>query len=113
MALIICPGCRKKISSVTSMCPICGFHRGEMSEEQLLEFRRRQLRDRIYRLKMTSYGVMTLFVGAYGWYWWESSDFQVLPSPGPVAVVALGAVAYLVVRVLMFRARRKQRELMR
>jgi hypothetical protein len=112
MAIIQCPNCSKKISSVSSLCPHCGFQRGDVDEEQLQEFKRRKLRDHLYHLKMTSYLVMTLFLAAFGWYWWESSDFQRQPSAGPVALLAIGALAYLVIRYLLFRAKRQLRQLM-
>ena len=76
------------------------------------EFQRRQLRDHIYRLKMISYAVMTLFLAAFGWYWVESGDFQSQPSAGPIALLAVAAVAYLAMRVLLFRSRRRMRQLL-
>lgn len=112
MALIDCPECGERVSNVTRMCPHCGFHRGEVDEEQLQELQRRKLRDRIYHLKMASYAVMTLFLAAFGWYWWESGDFQQQPSAGPLALIVIGAVAYLVNRFLLFRARREMRRLL-
>ena len=75
MALINCPSCRKRISNVLNICPHCGFALGEVTEDQIREFERRKQRDRVYHLKMTSYAVMTLFVAAFGWYWWESAGF--------------------------------------
>lgn len=113
MALIDCPGCGKRVSDVTQMCPHCGLHRGEASDEQLQEFQRRRLRDRLYHLKMASYAVMTLFLAAFGWYWWESSGFQQRPSLGPMALVTVGAIAYLINRVLLFRARRAMQQLLK
>ena len=110
MALINCPSCNKTISSISPLCPHCGFQRGEVNEEQLQEFRRRSLRDHIYHLKMASYAVMTLFLAAFGWYWWESREFQQQPSTGPLALLAVGALAYLVIRYLLFRARRRARQ---
>ena len=112
MALIDCPGCGKRVSNVTRMCPHCGFHRGEVDEDQLQELQRRRLRDRLYHLKMASYAVMSLFLAAFGWYWWESGQFQRPPSPGPMALIILAALAYLVNRYLLFRARRQMRQLL-
>lgn len=109
MALIDCPACNKRISNLATLCPHCGFQRGEVSEDQLREFQRRRLRDRVYHLRMASYAVMSLFLAAFGWYWWESSGFQRQPSGGPVSLVVMGAIAYLVNRFLLFRARRALR----
>ena len=112
MALIDCPECGKRVSNVTRMCPHCGFHRGEISQEQLQERQRRRLRDKVYHLKMASYAIMSLFLAAFGWYWWESGDFQGPPSAGPLGLIVLAAAAYLVNRYLLFRARRQMRQLL-
>ena len=111
MAIINCPSCNKKISDVTTMCPNCGFKRGDVSEEQMLEFRRRKLRDHVYHLNMTSYVVLTLFLAAFGWYWWETSGFQEQSPRGPVLLLALGTVAYVLIRVLLFMTRRQLRQI--
>jgi len=111
MAIISCPGCDNRISSQTMLCPHCGFQRGEASEEELREFRRRKLRDRIYHLKMASYGVLTLLLGAFAWYLVETSGFQHRSSAGPYLLFSVGAVAYLVIRGYLFKYRAALRKL--
>lgn len=114
MAIISCPDCDKNISSHTMLCPYCGFQRGEVAEEQLKEFRRRKLRDRIYHLKMTSYAALMLLVVAFGWFLVETSSFQKMPSVGPYTLFAIGAFCYLVIRVYLYKfkvALRKLRSL--
>jgi len=104
MAIIACPDCSKNISSHSALCPYCGFQRGEVAEEQLKEFRRRQLRDRIYRLKMTSYATLTLLVIAVGWYLVDTSQFQHMPSSvGPFILFIVGSFCYLVVRLYLYK----------
>ena len=85
------------------LCPYCGFQRGEVEEEQLKEFRRRKLRDRIYRLKMASYVALTLLIAAFGWYLAESSGLQYRPSAGPYALFTVGAACYLVIRIYLYK----------
>lgn len=99
------------MSSKAPLCPNCGFERGEVSEEQFQEFERRRLRDRIYRLKMSSYAAITLLLVAAGWYFYETADLDLAPSAGPLVLVAVGAVAYVVIRGLLFRARRALKSL--
>jgi len=99
------------MSSKAVMCPKCGFTAGEVTAEQLDIFRARRLRDRIYHLSMISYAVMTVFVGGFGWYWWDSAGFQNRSSAGPFILMGLSAVAYLAVRALLFRNRQKHKEL--
>ena len=103
MALGQCPNCDKKISSQIMLCPHCGFQRSEVDEEELKEFRRRKLRDRVYHLKMASYAALTLLVAAFGWYWAETGNFQYQSSMGPYLLFSLGAVIYLVIRVFLFK----------
>ncbi len=109
MAITSCPECSKKISSRSAICPSCGFQFGEASEEDLEIFRARKLRDRIYHLNMASYLVITVFVAAFGWYWWASRGFTEPSQAGPFILMGISAVAYLVVRGLLFQARQKRK----
>jgi hypothetical protein len=111
MSIIPCPDCGKKVSSVAAICSYCGFQLGEVSEEDLEVFRARKLRDKVYRLSMYSYAVITVFVAAFGWYWWDSGGFQRRSSSGPFVLMGLSAVAYVIVRALLFIARHRQKEL--
>lgn len=113
MSIIACPNCGKKISSRTPICSWCGFELGETTEQDFEVYQARRLRDRIYRLNMASYLAITVLVGAFGWYWWDSEGFVQPPTAGPFILLGLGAVAYLAVRSLLFRARRQKRALAR
>jgi len=99
------------MSSKAPLCPNCGFERGEVSDEQLQEMERRRLRDRIYRLKMSSYGAITLLLVAAGWYFYQNADLELRPTAGPLLLVAVGAVAYVIVRGLLFKAKREMKRL--
>ena len=112
MAIINCVKCEKPISSRTVLCPYCGFQSGEVVEEQLKEFRRRKLRDRIYHLKMTSYAALTLLIAAFGWYLHDTQWFQVRSGIGPYLLFATGALAYFVIRVFLFRSKMALRKLL-
>ena len=111
MTVIACPDCNKKISSRTAICSYCGYQLRDVTEADLVVFRARKLRDRIYRLNMTSYAVITVFIGAFGWYWWDSRGFSGASSIGPFILMGLAASAYLVVRALLFRSRQVQRSM--
>lgn len=111
MAIISCPSCDKPISSHTNLCPYCGFERGEVAEEQLREFRRRKLRDRIYHLKMASYLALTFLLVAFGWYLVESDGLQYRPSAGPYLLFAIGGICYSVIRVYLYKYKANLRKL--
>ena len=111
MTIIACPECNRKISSQTAICTYCGYQLGEVTETDLAVFRARKLRDRIYRLNMASYAVITVFVAAFGWYWLDSQGFSGASSAGPFILMGLAAIAYLVVRALLFRSRQVQKSM--
>jgi len=111
MAIISCPDCNKNISSHTMLCPYCGFQRGEVAEEQLKEFRRRKLRDRIYRLKMTSYAALALLIAAFGWFLVDTENLQRMSSIGPYVLFSVGSLCYLVIRLYLYRAKAALRKL--
>ena len=111
MSIINCPNCNKKTSEISTRCPHCGFDRAGGDNERQQELKRREMRDRVYHLKMISYAVITLFLVAFGWYWWDTGGFQHRSSYGPLIMVTLVAIAYLAMRVLLFRARKKLRQL--
>ena len=111
MSIINCPECSKKMSSKAAMCHNCGFARGEVSDEDLEVFKARKLRDQIYRLNTISYAVITVFVAGFGWYWWDSEGFSQMSSTGPFVVMGLSAVAYMVVRAFLFRAKARRKAL--
>lgn len=111
MTIIACPECNRKISSQTAICTYCGYQLGEVTETDLAVFRARKLRDRIYRLNMASYAVITVFIGAFAWYWWDSRGFSGASSAGPFILMGLAATAYLVVRALLFRGRQVQKSM--
>jgi hypothetical protein len=109
MSIIPCPDCGKKVSDKAVICRNCGFQLGDATEEDFEIFRARKLRDRIYRLNMVSYLVITLFILGFGWYWIDSEGFTTMSSAGPFIVMGLMAVAYIVVRGFLFQARSKQK----
>lgn len=106
MSIISCPECGKNISSRAVICNYCGARLGEVTEEDLRVYQARRLRDRIYRLNMTSYAVITAFIVSCCWYWLESRGFSQLPTPWPFVLMGIAAIAYLVVRAFLFKNRK-------
>lgn len=113
MALERCPGCDKKLSSQLTLCPHCGFQRGEVDEDEFKESRRRELRDSVYHLNMASYVALTILVAAFAWYWVQTEGFLYRSSIGPYMLFSLGAISYLVIRAFMFKRKTALRKLRR
>ncbi len=115
MALINCPACRTKISSVAKVCPKCGYSKDPQAQadpEQVKLFQRRMFRDRMYKLRMFSYVAMTItMIGALPMLWdyikgVESGEPVVLLSHWGIYAIALGFFLYVVIRFFMVITRR-------
>jgi len=111
MSIISCTGCGKKISTLAPTCSHCGQQIGEVTDEDKAVFQFRKIRDRIYKLNMYSYAVISLFLVAFAWYWWDTAGFEFASSAGPYYLMGLSAVAYIVIRVLLFKAKLEKKQL--
>ena len=109
MAITSCPECNKKISSKSVICAHCGIQLGVACVVDLEFFRARKLRERIFRLYMRRFLVITIFVAAFGWYWYASRGFTEPSQPSPFILMGISAVAYLIVRGFLFQARHQRR----
>ena len=109
MSVIPCPKCGKQISSKAVICQNCGHQLGEATEDDLRIYQARKLRDRIYRLNMFSYLVISVFLAGFGWYWYDSGGFARMSSAGPFIMMGIAAASYLVVRFFLFRARQERK----
>ncbi len=103
MALMRCPQCRQRISSLALSCPHCGHRRDQRqaSVETISELRMRRLKLWRYRLRMASYTAMTLVLAGVITWWLESG---LLGTPGWFAklAIAIGVLGYLGVRSSLF-----------
>ena len=87
------------------VCPYCDFEQSEEARKELIKARRRKIKDQIYRLKMASYAALTLLLVAFAWYMTDTAGFRYQASLGPYVLFTVGAVIYLLIRVLLLRSR--------
>lgn len=114
MPIIDCPECGKTISSLAPICDHCGSKRGDASSEDLQRYKERSIRDRLYRLGMFSYLSMTIVIVAFAWYWVATGSFNhPANTMGPYYLMMIGAIAYLVARIMIFRARGQRKSIRR
>lgn len=69
--------------------------------------RSRKLRDMIYRLSMAGYAVISILLAGFGWFWWSSGGFEHRAATGSIILMVVAALAYVVVRALLFRNRQR------
>ena len=99
MALIRCPQCSRRISTLMKVCPHCDTALGELSPEDQERLARRHWKRMLYRALNLSYLGLTLLVTGAIWWWFSGTQGCVLPPPLPaVSLIILGAAVYLVAR---------------
>lgn len=108
MAIIRCPGCRERVSSMAPHCPNCGF--GIKDKEgglSLEEAAARQRRDKQYRLQYHTYFALVLLVIGAAIMWF---DYNADGETGyySLMVVVAGAGWYLISRGRMLWEKRRK-----
>ncbi len=118
MALVNCPACQTKMSSVAKVCPKCNYSPdpdAEIDPEQVKLFQRRLFRDRMYKLRMFSYVAMTItMIGALPMLWdyiqgIEKGQAVVMLQHWGIYAIAVGFIMYTVIRFFMLTVRRRYR----
>lgn len=109
MAIIRCPSCNRRMSSIAKTCPHCHDEVGELDQSERNRLARQRWRTQLYRARNLTYLAMGLVVvGTLVW-WMTAPAGLTLPVSMPAALLlGLGIVGYLVgwSRVLWLRLRR-------
>ncbi|WP_394174511.1 hypothetical protein [Thalassotalea litorea] len=107
MALVNCPNCSKKISSLAKSCDHCHIELSDMDTEQRLNMKRMKKIEQSQKLMNQSMVAMLLFCAGIGSMFWGE------PEPGSMqynlatGAGVIGFVWYLVNRVRMIILKRK------
>jgi len=97
MAIIQCPACKQRISSLAKVCPHCGVALAELSEEDLASVRQRRLDGQLFRARNLTIAAMA--VALLGIIWWLFAG----PDQAQVAaaLIGVGGLAYVGSRAWM------------
>jgi hypothetical protein len=100
MAIIQCPNCGKRISSMVQVCPHCDTGLAELSAEDQERLQVRRWKRQLYQAANLSYIALTMLtIGAIWWWFAGPEGGWVLPPPmGGITLVVVGAALYLVSR---------------
>jgi len=96
MAIIRCPACNRRMSSLAGACPHCHEPVGDLDPRERQRLVLRRWRARARRARAVTYAAMGLVV-AGALVWWLTPPPGLTPPVGmPAAVLlALGIVSYL------------------
>jgi hypothetical protein len=96
MALIDCPHCTRRVSSLARVCSHCQQPIGEVTEEEALRLALGRWKDQTYRALNISYLGLTLAVAGAIWWWVDGDPGWGWPVPQQILLVAaLGVVIYV------------------
>lgn len=96
MALVRCPACHQRMSSLARVCPACHEPVGEIDESERAKIALRRWRDRLFLARNVTYLAMTLIVIGIVVWWLQPPDGLALPvGLVPSALLAAGFLAYV------------------
>ena len=99
MAIVQCPACQKRISSLAKVCPHCGASLGEMTPERRAEMAQIKRQRHLSRAKSVSLMALVLaFAGALSWWFSGGQGWQWPPPMMSVVLLMLGLAFYLIGR---------------
>lgn len=96
MAIVHCPACGHRMSSLAGTCPSCHEPLRRISDEEREKLAARRRRHQIYQARNVTYLAMTLVIGGL-LLWWISPPRGLQPPVGavPTVLMAAGVVGYL------------------
>ena len=89
MAIIHCPSCNRRMSSIAKACPHCHEPIGQLDSAERGELARRRWRGQLYRARNLTYLAMGLVV-AGSLVWRVTPPRGLMPPVGPYAALLLG-----------------------
>ncbi|MEW6997061.1 hypothetical protein AADZ86_05110 [Colwelliaceae bacterium BS250] len=107
MALIQCPSCTKKISSMAAVCSHCSTVVAEMSEEQRINMKQMTSIEKSAAIMTQSMLAMLLFCGGFGFMFWGQPEPESWQNTLASGTAVVGFVWYIINRVRLLILKRK------
>lgn len=101
MAVINCPGCRKKISDKANNCNHCNIDLSELDADKIASLNRVNLINKTQRLTNYSFIAMLLFCGGFLFMFWDNVQPGTLQHNMAMVSAVIGFVMYIVIRALL------------
>lgn len=103
MAIIKCPACGQRISSIAKSCPHCAAAIQAMKPEDLARLSRTRWRRQTERAVNATYIALAMLVGGAIWWWGAPPQGWFFPPPvATLVLVPIGLVIYLLGRSWLF-----------
>ena len=107
MAVINCPGCKKKISDKAKNCNHCNMDLSELDSEQLANLNRVSVINKTQRLMNFSFIAMLLFCGGFLFMFRDNIPPGTWLHNLAMASTFIGFVMYIIIRAMLLLTKRK------
>ncbi len=103
MAIVTCPYCGGRISSLMKSCPHCKEELDDLSPEDRERLQSERWKEKLFRASQLSFLALALLLFGAIWWWFDGPTGWDLPPPlGGVLLVFFGAVLYVSARAWTF-----------
>lgn len=108
MAVINCPGCKKKISDKAKSCNHCDLNLQNLDTEKMASLKKIQTIHNAQRLMNFSFIAMLLFCGGFLFMYWDNVKPGSWQHTLAMSSAVLGFVMYIVIRIMLLLSKRKK-----
>jgi hypothetical protein len=108
MAVINCPGCKKKISDKAKDCDHCGLSLQGLDSDKIANLNRVNRINQAQRLMNYSFIAMLLFCGGFLFMFWDNVEKGTWQHSLAMASTVIGFILYIVIRVRLLFFKRKK-----
>ena len=107
MAVISCPGCKKKISDKAKVCSHCQLDLQGLDADKMSTLKKIDRINKAQRLMNYSFIAMILFCGGFFMMYFDNVEPGSLRHNIAIGCAAIGFIMYIVIRVMLLFTKRK------
>jgi hypothetical protein len=108
MAVINCPGCKKKISDKAKECSHCGLSLQALDSDKIANLNHVNRINQAQRLMTYSFVAMLLFCGGFLFMFWDNVEKDTWQYNVAMASTVIGFIMYIIIRVRLLFFKRKK-----
>ena len=108
MAVINCPGCKKKISDKAKICQHCQLDLTVLDADKIASLKRVNAVKKSQQLMNHSFIAMLLFCGGFLFLYWQDAQPGTWQYVSAITSTILGFILYIVTRVRLILTKRNQ-----
>ncbi len=109
MAVINCPGCKKKISDKAKSCSHCGLSLSELDPDKISTLNKINHINKTQRLMNYSFIAMLLFCGGFLFMYWDNVEPGSWQHTSAMIAAVIGFILYIIIRAMLLLAKHKKK----